>query len=502
MRKAMLVLSLSMLGPGHRTTAGETQWRYMPLRTAAQKAKGYPGGETGQMFFCGAFSPSSPDYVAIGVDTAQTYISVNGGKSWQMRSRGILSNGVQSVAFDPRNKDILFAFGLNAFPRTPARKIIRTAEGLRGSKGHPFGGIYRSVDCGRSWKLMFRAMVLRDQAQNQYFAFDPDSFDGTRCRTIYAASHNKGLLKSTDGGETWESLGLEYKHINAVLIHPKNNRLFFIATHEGLYRSDDAGATFCIIGRGLPAGAPVSGLVLNAKNENVLYVALHKAGVWWSTDGGHTFTPRGNGLEKHEWRRLAISPVNPNILYVQAQRVTSNTSVQCSRDGGETWHPIGKWEPHMIGNHPQYGGYFAEGIIAHPTEAETALILSRIHKTTDAGRSWQHSADGVSGCRLRPSPFARTRRRRSSFSTPITAPRSRMTTAIHSPGLTRCGNFIPCLAAREPLTPCPGANASSLRSAVGLAGNSSSARITAPLGGLSSLKNRTMAASLFTVRNQ
>ena len=70
MRRTMFALSLSMLHVACRAPAAETGWQHMPLRTAAQKAAGEMGGEMGQMVYTIAISPSAPQCMALGIDTA------------------------------------------------------------------------------------------------------------------------------------------------------------------------------------------------------------------------------------------------------------------------------------------------------------------------------------------------------------------------------------------------------------------------------------------------
>ena len=396
MRRAMFALSLSMLDLACCASAAETEWQHMPLRTAAQKAAGEMGGEMGQMVYTITISPSAPQCMALGIDTAQVYVSTDGGRLWDRRNHGLRANGVQSVAFDPLNESILFAFGLNSRAKTPQGGQELTPEFLGKFTSPRVGGVYRSEDQGLTWKRVCQAVALRTQAQNQYFAFDPESFDGTRCHVVYASSHDRGLLKSADGGETWTGLGFERQRIHAVLLHPTDNRLLFVASNDGLHRSGDAGATFVRIGKGLPDHALVYGLALNAKDESIVYVALGEGAVWWSRDGGRTFAPRSQGLLKRDWRRLAISPVDPNILYVEAQAVGGLGRIGCSRDGGASWQPMGEWEPQFLGGTP----YYAEGVAPHPSEAQTAFTGGRVHKTTDAGKTWRHSSNGISGCRF------------------------------------------------------------------------------------------------------
>jgi photosystem II stability/assembly factor-like uncharacterized protein len=370
-------------------------WQYVPLRTAEQKAKGYAGGEMGQMAFTLAISPSGPNCLALGIDTAAVYVSTDGGRSWQLRRRGIVSNGVQSIAFDPGNPRILWAAGLRSAAGTPGS--YPDEKDLARYSDPKADGIYSSTDGGESWQLVRNAVYLRRQAQNEYFAFDPASFDGAQHRTVYAATHREGLLKTTDAGATWQPLGFPKALLNAVVLHPSRSRLLFVAADSGLFRSDDAGATFAEVGGNLPTG-PVLGLTVSAKDANVVYVALGEQGIWRSTDGGRTFTRRMNGIPdsvaSKRWCRICLSPANPDNLYADATEAGGPLPFW-SHDGGATWHPVEQREDGFLGS----GIYWAEGLVAHPTDPNVAFHLYPVRKTTDGGRTWSYCGDGISGCR-------------------------------------------------------------------------------------------------------
>ena len=62
-------------------------------------------------------------------------------------------------------------------------------------------GIYRSTDLGSSWQRVLRAGFRRSAGQNEYFAFADPSVGVSK--TIWAITHDMGLVKSNDGGSTW-----------------------------------------------------------------------------------------------------------------------------------------------------------------------------------------------------------------------------------------------------------------------------------------------------------
>ncbi len=362
-------------------------WTPVPLRTARQKAAGLTGGEMGQQAFSIAVHPKHPEYMALAIDTAAVYLSTDGARSWRLKRNGILCNGVQSIAFDPGNHNILWAAGLNGINANPDVE-----------------GIYRTVDGGSTWQRIYGAGYRTQQAQNEYFAFDPASFSGTRHTTVYAATHDQGLLKTTDDGKTWRSLGFRSELINAVIVHPLNGRLVFLASETGLYRSDDAGRSLRKTGGDSLGGAPVAGLALNPKDDSVLYVTTGAGGIWRSRDGGRRFTKIMKGIpawavsEKWPWLRVAVSPADPRRLYADAR--WGGLFPYWSHDGGDTWHPPRSREPTIldVGSTDPYH-WFTEGLTAHPTDPDIAYCATPFMKTADGGRTWRYASEGISGFR-------------------------------------------------------------------------------------------------------
>src|SRR5215212_10820075 len=196
-------------------------------------------------------APSNPDIVYVGTGEADMrsqisygngmYKSTDAGKTWTHIG---LDNTRQigRVLVDPRNPDIVFVAAL----------------------GHVYGanpdrGVYRTSDGGATWqKVLFKT--------NDVGAIDLN-FDPTTSQTIYASLWNtrrppwsiyppsygpgSGLYKSTDGGANWTQLtsGLPTNALGriGVAVAPTNARRVYAivdAKEGGLFRSDDAGATF------------------------------------------------------------------------------------------------------------------------------------------------------------------------------------------------------------------------------------------------------------------
>ncbi|HBE04548.1 MAG: hypothetical protein A2096_07845 [Spirochaetes bacterium GWF1_41_5] len=370
------------------------KWQQIFMRTDEQRAKGLRGGDVSQNGTYIAICESDPSAIALASDLGSIYISYDGAKNWNMRHKGINANGTQGVAFDPKNKHILFCLG------------TKSSEGARQKAGDlrnkPFleeyysplvDGIYYTENDGLEWKLVFKCSAARNKAQHNYFAFDPRSFDGKRCLTIYAGTHTHGLIKSTDGGNTWKTIGLENLKIETVILHPLNNKIIFIAAYEGFYKSIDSGSSFkkC---NDLP-NEILWGLDLSKSKPDKIFCVFGKAGVYRSKDGGDSFEKLA-GAPEQDYRRIACSPVDDKIVYLDGNYFENKP--YHSWDGGETWQPFESADGAV--QEPGQLAWSADGLAAHPTERLMAFANRPVHKTIDGGKTWKYCSDGISGMRL------------------------------------------------------------------------------------------------------
>ncbi len=132
-----------------------------------------------------------------------------------------------------------------------------------------------------------------------------------------------------------------------------------------------------------------------AGNPNVIYVGVATGGVWKSSDGGLTFKPIFDKEKVAAVGAVAVSPVNPDLVWVGTGEGNPRNSASVgwgvwkSRDGGETWTHLGLEASERI-----------HRIVLHPTDPNVAYVaaLGRmwgenpergVYKTTDGGATWQ-----------------------------------------------------------------------------------------------------------------
>ncbi len=291
-----------------------------------------------------AVAPSDPNIVYVGSGEALqrpdlsvgdgVYKSTDAGRTWQHLG---LRDGRQigSIIVDPHDPDRIFVAVL----------------------GHPYGpneerGVYRSSDGGHS----FQKVLYKDENTGAIdLAFDPSN-----PRTVYAVlwaarqgpweynnayrGANSGLFKSSDGGATWTPLTGGLPGTKDALgrigigIAPSDSRRMYALVEAapqagGLYRSDDAGASWECINRDTRIwgrGDDFACVRVDPKNKDIVYVA--NISTYRSTNGGRTFTAIKGAPGGDDYHNIWINPEDPRIILL-----ASDQGATLSVNGGRTW---------------------------------------------------------------------------------------------------------------------------------------------------------------------
>ncbi|MEL7122846.1 MAG: glycosyl hydrolase, partial [Bacteroidota bacterium] len=188
--------------------------------------------------------PDNPDWVYVAVqgslygdsESRGIYVTTDGGKSWKKSLYINSTTGSSDLSMDPNNPRILYA-GMWDHQRTPWQ--IRS--------GGPGSGIYKSIDGGENWQKLCKGLPT----EMGKVGVDVSPVDGSR---VYAMveSHEGGLFRSDDYGETWTPINKERKTIarawyyTKVVADPTNKETVFVL-NAPLLKSTDGGKSFTSI---------------------------------------------------------------------------------------------------------------------------------------------------------------------------------------------------------------------------------------------------------------
>lgn len=278
--------------------------------------------------------------------------------------------------------------------------------------GSPSGGIWKTTDGGSSWTILndnqpvlgvSDIVIPSDYATSNTIYIATGDRDGGSMWSLgggQSADNNSiGVLKSTDGGNTWNTTGLSYtasvgKMIYSLTIHPTNNSILFASTSDGIQKSTDGGATWNI-----KYVNYATRLVFKPGDPTIMYGALwYSGGPYFakSTNSGETWSytnPVGTSGYRTE---LCVTPANPNIVYLLASNSGGGLGgVYKSTNSGGAFTRVDAGNKSML-------GYYSDGsgtntgqgdydltIACSPIDANTVYIGGiNTWKSTDGGVNW------------------------------------------------------------------------------------------------------------------
>jgi len=289
--------------------------------------------------------------------------------------------------------------------------------------GAALGGVFKSMDYGESWEPVSDDVpslsvgdIAIDPTDSDVLYFGTgeanssgDSYDGT------------GLYRTTDGGLSWEFLGLSQSHhIGRIAIDPIDNQKIFVACmgslfstnpERGLYRSSDGGEIWEQV-LSVNDSTGCIDVVINPDNTDIIYAAMwqrirspHRrrvggihCGIYRSINGGDDWELLSNGLPAPHVNNgrigLAIAPSNPDIVYASyVNHPGSFMGVWRSIDGGDSWQS--RLEYPNTDEFSGFGWYFGQ-IWVHPNQENTVYLGDvDFWRSTDGGAHFYESSGSM-----------------------------------------------------------------------------------------------------------
>ncbi|WP_346861580.1 glycosyl hydrolase [uncultured Draconibacterium sp.] len=288
-----------------------------------------------------AVNPQNPKEYYVGVAAGNVWKTTNNGTTWKPVFDNYGSYAIGIVELDPTNPNVVW---------------VGTGENNH-QRALGYGdGVYKSLDGGKS----FKNMGLKASRQIGGIVIDPRNPDVVFVAaegSAWGPGEERGLYKTTDGGETWTKV-LEVSEntgVNNVVMDPSNPDIMYATTEQrrrtsftkigggpesSVYKSTDAGQNWRKITKGLP-GVDLGGMGIDVSPVNPNYVYLiveaadNKGGFYRSTDKGESWDKMGDYHSSGQYyNEIVCDPKNVDKVY------STETVSKVTVDGGKTWKNI------------------------------------------------------------------------------------------------------------------------------------------------------------------
>ena len=293
---------------------------------------------------------------------------------------------ITCIAYDPNNTNILYA-----------------GSGERKGHMYPGVGIWKSTDSGENWSLLsstsnfkyIEDIVVRNEngasaiyATQDLQQFGPGATGGGVGATVFN-NGSEGIMKSTDGGATWNHVGVkwnnnEYLSYGDLFIDSTNNRLWASSINGGYSNSSDGGFSYYTDDGSNWTASNFDNSVIGSmtnldrvllrmapSNSNIGYAIISNtdrqiASLQKTTDAGANWTELINGVPLDGSKKLGcgqaeydlsfgISPTNPDYVYFGCLDVWRST------DGASNWTKLSDWPgPNYGSSYPASGWVHAD----------------------------------------------------------------------------------------------------------------------------------------------
>ncbi len=227
--------------------------------------------------------------------------------------------------------------------------------------GSPTGGLWKTTDGGDSWESLtddLPVIGISDIAVNPK---DPD--------IIYIATgdrdagelYSTGVLMTTDGGQNWSQTALaydpensEYHYVYRLLIRPDRPDTIIAGTNKGIYIISNNGS---LLNSGTLTDGRFKDMEFHPSNPDIIYASSYNWGysyVYKSTDGGKSFTNIFSSVNtEHDIRRieLAVCLSSPDIVYALCADINDSKyqGLYYSLNSGEDWSAVGNNSLNLLG---------------------------------------------------------------------------------------------------------------------------------------------------------
>jgi PKD repeat protein len=292
---------------------------------------------------------------------------------WETTSYNPGNGRVNVVVSHPTNPDILFV-------------------------GTPSGGLWKTTDHGGTWEVLTDSLPVLGVSGIAIHPTNPEIIyigtgDGDAGDT-----YSIGVLKSTDGGNTWLETGLNWniyqnRTVSKLLINNDNPEILVAATSNGLFYTSNGGNSWALA---------INGSFKDAEYKPGDYNTVYACGTTFvkSTNGGMSFTTITSGVPTSVNRlAIAVTPANPEYVYMVGGKQTNSSfqGLYRSTNSGTSF-TLQSSSPNILGYDPQGNdsdgqSWYDLAIAASPGDENLIYVGGvNVWKSTNGGVSWNMNA--------------------------------------------------------------------------------------------------------------
>jgi photosystem II stability/assembly factor-like uncharacterized protein len=294
--------------------------------------------------------------------------------SWEyIGSTSVPANGggagrINTMEFDPQNPVIIWVGAAN-------------------------GGLWRSGNGGATWttntdflpNLSISDIAINPSNTNEVYVATGDNNGYEQGLSFWGGTYSTGILKSTNGGNSWTTTGLslnttDFNIIKKIVLFPNNPQILLVAHRNGIERTSDGGTTWANV-----RPEKVYDFKINPTNPNTVY-AVGDGICLTSVDQGANWT---TSQIDSTWGKMsiAISPANPTKIYV----LNDMGNLFVSTDNASSFTLISSIANDSI---ITFAGEYDCSIAVSPNDANELYAGGiDLAKSTDGGLTWTRKSD-------------------------------------------------------------------------------------------------------------
>ncbi|MCF6271501.1 MAG: T9SS type A sorting domain-containing protein [Melioribacteraceae bacterium] len=360
-----------------------------------------PGG--GSDLLSSLINPIDPNTVFIGGDIEGIYKTQNGGDTWNL-----INNNLASGPWTP---DVYITNQIKFDPSDENYKTLFNCTGI---------GLFKSVNEGEQWSLLFPKSI---SSEDDFRFIQSVEIDPENSSIIYVGTLGDGIFRTTDGGDTFEHVDIgmvDTANVYSILIDPtspSSQRIIYVASTDGVFKSVNNGNTWVRKNSGLPHKEIWNMQGLNINGNFYIYITLpthgtvgnassFAGGFFSSTNGGDTWQDLTSNLPRYQadedrfyfYWKFTVNPLNPNSILIgtglsypeEEYEAYEEWGIYRTYNAGQTWaitsdNIVMGWMNET---------FFDEkhALVLEMAPSDTNIIYwgrDWINKTTDGGETWQ-----------------------------------------------------------------------------------------------------------------